>query len=224
MDQRLYSIPPLSEALVIAENRGETTFTVTNATDRPLSTEIRLEAAAPVDPAWFDVERPLRVIPPRGVEQVKVTLTAPPEAAGEGSFTVVAIWRDRPDEFFTKGPAVGCTFTPTEAPPEPSGSFPIWIVIVAAVVVLSLGGVATWYFWPNGDPAPPEEKVEALVAVPPVRGMHLAEAVRVLKEAGLGFRRVAASSGTGAPGTVTDQNPRPGIQVRRGTAVQLAVR
>ncbi len=63
---------------------------------------------------------------------------------------------------------------------------------------------------------------QELVQVPDLTGQALQAAQVTLHAAGLGLGRTAGVfSATGAPGTVVDQNPRPGDQVGRAQTVEL---
>jgi hypothetical protein len=221
MDSSLYSIPPLTQALVVKDNAGQTTFTVNNATDKALSTEFQIEATAPVKAEWVQVERPFRVIPPKGAEQVRATLAAPPEADGTGSFTIVAIWRERSEEFRTKGAAVGVTLKKAEAPkPAPTPTkMPWWIWLIVAAVVLVIGIVVVVIATRDKTPEGP------FVAVPSVIGKEVTEATAFLKAQGLELQEGApATSGSAKPGTIVDQNPREGVKLARGGTVRVTVR
>jgi hypothetical protein len=78
-----------------------------------------------------------------------VAVTVPPEAAaGSYTFLVGAALEESPDRVVS-GPTV--TFAVPELAKRP---FPWWIVIVAAVLVLVLGGLAIWWFNRPGEPEP----------------------------------------------------------------------
>jgi hypothetical protein len=220
MDSSLYSIPPLTQALVVKDNAGQTTFTVNNATDKALSTEFQIEATAPAKPEYFQVERPFRVMPPKGAEQVKVTLAAPPDADGTGSFTIVAIWRERSEEFRTKGAAVGVTLkkATTPAPAPTPTKMPWWIWLLIAGFVLLLAGILTYALWPKGG------SDDAVVTVPAIEGVEIEEATALLKKMGLEIQETTVTSGPGKPGTVVTQNPRAKVRVARGSTVRVTVR
>jgi hypothetical protein len=222
MDSSLYSIPPLTQALVVKDNAGQTTFTVNNATDKALSTEFQIEATAPAKPEWFQVERPFRVMPPKGAEQVKVTLAAPPDADGTGSFTIVAIWRERSEEFRTKGAAVGVTLKKVSAPaPAPTPTkMPWWIWLLIAGGVLLVGGIITYAIL-SRDKTPEGP----FVKVPGVIGVEIEEARTLLEKRGLTLEELPpVTSGAAKPGTIVDQNPREGVNLARGGAVRVTVR
>jgi PASTA domain len=220
MDSSLYSIPPLTQALVVKDNAGQTTFTVNNATDKALSTEFQIEATAPAKAEWFQVERPFRVMPPKGAEQVKVTLAAPPDADGTGSFTIVAIWRERSEEFRTRGAAVGVTLrkATTPAPAPTPTKMPWWIWLLIAGFVLLLAGILTYALWPKGCAE------GETVKMPPLIGVKIEEATAQLKKLGLEIVESPVKTGSGPVGTVVDQNVRAGVLLACGQAVTVDVR
>jgi hypothetical protein len=223
MDSSLYSIPPLTQALVVKDNAGQTTFTVNNATDKSLSTEFQVEATAPAKAEWFQVERPFRVMPPKGAEQVKVTLAAPPEADGTGSFTIVAIWRERSEEFRTKGAAVGVTLKKAAAPTPvvtTTTGMPWWIWLLIAGGVLLVGGIIT-YMILSRDKTPDGP----FVKVPQVIGVEITEATTLLEKMDFKVEELPpVTTGSAKPGTVVDQNPRGGVNAARGSLIRLTVR
>lgn len=221
MDSSLYSIPPLTQALVVKDNAGQTTFTVNNATDKALSTEFQIEATAPAKAEFFQVERPFRVMPPKSAEQVKVTLAAPPDADGTGSFTIVAIWRERSEEFRTKGAAVGVTLKKASAPaPAPTPTkMPWWIWLIIGGLVLLVAGIITFVML-SKDKTPDTP----FVKVPRLIGVEIEEATTLLEKMDLKVEETPVTTGAAKPGTIVDQNPREGVSVARGGTVRVTVR
>ncbi len=62
-----------------------------------------------------------------------------------------------------------------------------------------------------------------LVVVPDVINLSISEAISTLKKAGLKYTKKEKSSETIPEGTVISQNPSPGIEVKKGTTVELVV-
>jgi hypothetical protein len=90
------------------ERRAETSFTVSNASGRPLRARVRVAPTAPALPDWFGVggeaERPF---PADGTQQFTVQIAVPPEAAtGSYAFRLDALNLENPDGDYVQGPAV----------------------------------------------------------------------------------------------------------------------
>jgi hypothetical protein len=122
-----------------AERTGQATFTVFNASGRPISGRARIVPEDPATEPWITVagaaERAFGIA---GAQQFAVEIKAPPTApAGDVRFRLDVVDVENPDENYTQGPSV--TFQVPEAP-APSKPFPWWIVAVAAGVIILLGG------------------------------------------------------------------------------------
>ena len=210
----LYHITTAGSSMPVRDNGGEITFTVKNATGEALQTrfEVRLDPGQKPGAGkaeWFEVDQPLRTVVTKGVEQVKVKLTAPPSVAGEFAFRLYAVVLPVRDERFTAGPSIGCVLK-TQAVVTPQPKIPWWIFLAGALAVLLLGG-GIYYFLsrPGG--------------VPKVTGLKLDEARAVLKKKSLILGSVKYAASNEPDGTVLDQLPANGSPVPADKTVNVTV-
>jgi hypothetical protein len=232
----LYSVTVASTTLLVKDNAGEITFTVSNTSQATLQTRIDIEVAFPdgsaaptawvkaelsAARAWVKVDRVVRTIPPSGVEQVAVKVAAPVDAAARFYCRMVPVSLARPDEDFAEGPAVGITFVPRVVVRDSTG-IPWWVFLIAAVLVVSIG-VGVWVLTREKKPPP----LEAFVRVPCVAGLQLSDARARLEDAGLHVGEITPVHPSGVPsGTVVRQNPNACAQeknIGRGSNVLLSV-
>jgi hypothetical protein len=128
-----------NSVLLSAERTGQATFTVFNASGRPISGRAQIVPEDPATEPWMTLagaaERAFGIA---GAQQFVVEITAPPTApAGDVRFRLAVVDVENPDENYSRGPSV--TFHVPEAP-APSKPFPWWIIAVAAGVIILLGG------------------------------------------------------------------------------------
>ncbi|MEO8286257.1 MAG: hypothetical protein ABI670_07445 [Chloroflexota bacterium] len=102
-----------SNVLLDAQRRGEASFTVSNASGRPLRARVSVVPAPPAEAAWFAVlgtnERDFAV---NGAQQFTVNIVAPPSVApGNYAFRMDAVGVENPDDDFVRGPAVAFEVT-----------------------------------------------------------------------------------------------------------------
>jgi len=201
------------------QGRGEITFTVSNTSNRPLRSRVKVVSEGP---AQFvisgEVERPFLV---GGVQSYTVALTIPPGSPpGNHKFHLLVMDTANPGEDFTDGPPVGYDVPSRDKPPPPR--IPWWIFLVAGVVLLVLIGILIKVLWPNPKPTPePTPPVTTvLVEVPKVIALSRRDAEKLLLDKGLTVGQVTPD----IQGTVIDQNPHEGTQVVRATPVDLRVK
>jgi hypothetical protein len=128
-----------TSAKLPSTRRGQFQFTVTNISGRQLTARGKVTPQTPEQNAWFTIEgQPERSCAPNATlnyaVDVAIPLTAP---ATPITFHLDAIGVENPDEYNSQGPAIVLEVPPAEQPKAP---FPWWIVAVAAVAVLVLGG------------------------------------------------------------------------------------
>jgi len=134
-----FAVTAATNSVLLDGNRkGETTFTVSNASGRALRGRAIIVPAAPAQMGWFTVAGQVeRAFAIAGVEQYAVQVAAPAGVApGSYAFHLDMVG-EVPDEEYTTGPTV--TFT-VIAPPPPR-KFPWWIAaVIAAVVIVAIVG------------------------------------------------------------------------------------
>ena len=115
--------------------RGRLDFTVTNTAQRELTARAHVVPEAGAQPGWFTVVGPQRESPPDGTHQFGVEVAVPIEApAGPYRFRLDVVGVEDPDEY--EGEGVWATI---DVPPAPRPSrLPIWIVAIAAVLLVAI--------------------------------------------------------------------------------------
>jgi len=215
----VFDISPLSDTVSLDDQgNGETTFTVSNHPDRARRgrAQIKVDPAGPTQASWFTIEDPEREFPIDGVKQVQqftVRLKVPTDKPVKGSFKlVVASVRlpDVPDEHFTVGPSVGFEVKAIE--PDGKTKFPWWIVVVAVIALVLIGGLVTWMMWPDSG-----------IRVPDVVKHTRAEAEQLLAAEDLVVGKVTERDSAEKPGTVISTNPEVGSPVDAGSAIDLVI-
>lgn len=191
-----------------AAGRADITFTISNATRRPLRGRAVLVADAAAMP-WLSIDGEVeRDFPVDGVQQFAVRLSAPTGAQATGTLRLKVVSVELPDEDFTVGPPVGFEVTATEPRPP---AIPWWLIVIAVVVLLLVAGTVTWWLWPRSS------------TVPEVTGHPLVEAEALLEEADLTVGDITKQESSSLTDTVLDQDPEPGEKLRVGRPVHLVV-
>lgn len=134
--------------------------------------------------------------------------TTTPEVGPIYSFRLDVAATKNPDEDFTEGPVVKVE----AAVGQPKKKFPIWIIPVAAVVLIGIA-VGLWFLLRD-------KKVE----VPNVVGMQLADAKAAIE--GDGLKPVEGTTqitGNAPAGQVTEQSPQAGEKLDKDSEVVLTV-
>jgi hypothetical protein len=145
-------------------------------------------------------------------QQYTVQATVPPTAApGTYLFRLDMVGEDRPNEDYTQGPSIALTVPAA----VPAPRFPLWLLVVAAVVVLVLGGViVALVLRGTGETVP----------MPNVVGKTRPEAEKLLTDAGLKVGTITRdATQNGTPDTVLDQEPPPGTATPRGNGITLII-
>jgi hypothetical protein len=135
-----------------------TVFTVTNATSRPLRGVAKIKPLGNTQTQWLSIEGEAeRDFPAGGTHQFTVDFnrpkpaaapTATPQPAESFPFRLDVISTANPDEDFTEGQSV--TVEIPEQTIQPKKSFPWWIPVVIAVLVVGII-VAVLLLRENGD-------------------------------------------------------------------------
>jgi PASTA domain len=208
---RVFAITTETDAIPLALRRGEVSYTVSNSSGRPLRGRARVVPLGSTQAAWLSLAGEAeRDFAAAGVHQFTVQLAVPPEApAGKYPFRLEVASVQNPDEEFAEGQTV----TATVLRPLPNGTrFPWWMIAAAALaLVVVVGGVAAWMFWPQGT------------IVPDVVGQPIEEARRKLAEAHLKVTETQEPRPNVSPGHVVEQTPSANEEVARDTTVTLVV-
>jgi hypothetical protein len=142
------------------DRRGETSFTVFNASGRPLRARAHLVPQSQAAGDWLslvgEMERTFNIA---GADQYTVRVAVPPDApAGNYPFRLDMTGVENPDEQHVQGPTV--TF---EVPaPELVKPFPWWILATATAVLVIGGLIAILVLGGNGG-VPPAAATPILV-------------------------------------------------------------
>ncbi len=196
----------------------ECAFTITSLSPEPIRIGLQPLVEEPTKKEWLEVVGAKEIeLAESGSENVAVRLGVPGDAEpGKYPFRLRAYATDDPEQS-AESPAIAADVpVPAKAAQpaveKPKGGFPWWIVaVVAAVLVLTGGGVAAWFAFSGSE-------------VPEVKGMTLEEAVDRLEEEGFAVGTVSNRiTGTANAGVVLEQSPNAGTEADKDTAVDLSV-
>ena len=130
-----------NSATLNAQRQGDATFTVSNTSGQAQRGRASVVAQQPASAGWLSVAGEVeRDFAPGATQQYSVKINVPPNAPpGTYSFRLDMVGVENPDEDFTEGgPVTFSVPAPVAAPPN--RRFPIWIPIVAMIVVLLIAG------------------------------------------------------------------------------------
>lgn len=208
---KIFAVTTSNDSIKLDTKRqGEATFTVTDATGRPVRGLAKVKALGDAKQQWLTLEgESERDFVGRGTQQFTVTVNIPPDVPpGKYGFRLDIASAKNPDEDFTEGPTVTAEVTKVE-PPRPK---PYWIIPVALMVLVAAIGIVIW--------ATRSSKVK----VPAVEGQTVEAAQEDLKKAGL--KVDVANVGSPDPakaGLVKSASPKPGAEVKPDSTVTLEV-
>lgn len=192
-----------------AERKGKVAFTVNNVTDRAIRGQLNVKPLDSTKPDWLSIDgEKERDFPAKTTLDVNVGVAIPPEvAAGKYTFRLDVISVVNSDEDYTEGPIFALE---VKAKIDDGKKFPWWIIVVA-VLVLALGGVAAWYF------------LNKKVIVPNTfTAKNIAEAEKMITDRGLKFKREDKEDRTVTEEKIIGQEPPDG-EVKAGTEIKLIV-
>jgi hypothetical protein len=218
-----YDVTVPSTSLAVQDNKGRATFTVKNATDRPLATRIDVDVEPPGRPEWVKADWVQRTIGPGVSEQVVATVEAPPEAEGQFNFRVIAVSLDRPEEDKTPSPATSVALR-KRAVPKPGPRIPWWVFLIIGVALLAIVIVVIALVTGGGE----EKRDDGLLELPCVVGRPFRDARADLERRGFRVEPpIPTTEGPQPRGEVVRQSPnecppRPN-RYRPGTPVTLTV-
>ena len=140
----LFSITTTTNTVRLDEKRqGEVTFTVSNASERPMRGRALPQPEDPKAADWLRLEGEAeRDFPEAGTERYTVTITVP-EGAPPGSYALRLdmVNVQRPDEDYTRGQTITVEVPKAEPNKKP---FPVWPVLVGLGVLLLV-----FLLWPR---------------------------------------------------------------------------
>lgn len=195
-----------------ADRNAESTYTVTNATDRTIRGQFKLRPLGGTDGAWLSIVGDTECdFSPHQTRQVPVKIKVPPQAPpGKYTFRLDAISAAKPDDDYTEGQVVSIEIPGPQGTPPPPPPWPKYALIAAALVVVI--GVGGWLLWPKG------------VAVPDnLIGHSYDEASSAVTAAGLTPARKDETTDKVPPGTVKDVDPKAGTRLKKSDTVTLTV-
>jgi hypothetical protein len=196
--------------------RRQVVFNVQNLTGRPIDGRARaVVEGMPAQQAWYTVQgRMERRFDVDEVHQFIVEVAIPEDAqGGRYSFALEVNSVSRPDEDFGRSEKL-LVVVPEPAKPGGGPSVPWWVWVVAASVLVVVGGVVAWIVISDGDQ----------VEVPDLEGDPVADAMDELDALGLAADTVLTLADTREEhGIVRTQDPDPGAEVEPGATVTLTV-
>ena len=138
------------------DGQGSVSFTVSNASGRPLRARAVIVPLGGTEAGWLTVEGDAeRQLSTNGTEIFVVrAAVAQGTAAGDYTFRLDVVSEENPDEDFVEGPPVAMQVQSSEVPKR---KFPLWILFVV-LGVLVVGGLAGLVIWlaTRGEPTVPE--------------------------------------------------------------------
>ena len=208
--------------------QAEAVFTVTNNSSKPIRGLAKAKALDNTKQEWLDVKgEKERDFAPNATQQFvvgfngpKMNTTGPAQvSAATAPAPVPAKYKFRldvssavdPDEDFTEGPVVTVEAAVKEV--EEKKKFPLWIIPIAAVVLIGIG-VGLFFALRSTD-----------VEVPNVVGLPLSDARTTLEDAKLVAVEKETQITASAPaGQVIDQAPKPEEgKVKPGSEINLII-
>jgi len=208
---RPFQVTAASETVRLdSKGQGELAFTASNVSGRPLRGRAKLAPPDPASKAWLSLSgEPEQDFPVDGTKQFTVKITVPPGTkAGKYNFRLDVVSVQNPDEDFTQGPTVAIPVAPS---PVQRKKFPYWIIAVAAVVLIVLGGTLWYVLSPKK------------VNVPDLTRKSLDEAKQELSQVKLKEVDQPQTTLDTPMGHVISQQPAAGTSVEQGATVTLIV-
>lgn len=142
-------IVPTTEVGLSADRTGTVTADITCRLNRNTRVGVEVLPGEGVDPLWIASPDPEEYDGQIGeTRQVRIPIAVPADApAGSATFQVRAYAIDNPSEDYTASSSV-----PFKIPEMEDGGIPTWLIaVIAAVVVIVIGGIAWVFFGPDDD-------------------------------------------------------------------------
>lgn len=209
-----------SDRLVLDNaQRGQTTFTVTNPTDRVDRAVFDVVVADGADAAWFGVDEPQRRVPPSGSVSYLMTAEIPVDAP-PGAYSVrgrVYSADSAPEEGSVLSGRVAIEVKDKEAPPKRRLP-PWWVFLVAGLTLVVVVVVVLVLVLAGGGPPPEPERT----IVPDLTRESRSQATINLAVFGLSVGTVRHELAD-TPDQVVYQSVPGGARVAQGSTVDLVV-
>jgi hypothetical protein len=195
----------------LKDGKGSLAASVTNAgTDKEpvVLGAFPAQSATPPAATYAIIDKPLRVIPAGATEQYVVAFDTGGAPPGAHQVKLIAYSADEaPEDYADQAHVVTLVVPAAEEKPKPR--FPWLWVIIGAVALLALIGGVVWFLLKDAN-------------VPDVQGRQVADATRVLTDAG--FAVATSEKEDAAPkGQVLAQDPAGETSAGRGSTVKLEV-
>jgi beta-lactam-binding protein with PASTA domain len=202
---------PNTTVKVTDKRKAVANFSVTNKSTAVIKGRATVNTDMPEQAKWFTVSGEAeRTLPVNGKQNYSVQVNVPPDVA-PGSYPARLHMVDvsNPDEVFSQS----ATIMFEVAPPKPAGKgFPIWIPIVAGVVVLAVVGAVLALLLLGGDPK-----------VPDVVGMQVAKAEKAISDAGFKVGKVDFVVIDNEENQVVEQSLEAAKPAKKETVIDLKV-
>jgi beta-lactam-binding protein with PASTA domain len=208
---RIFEITAASESILLDEKgAGEIAFTASNVSGRPISGKAMLVHADPSMKPWLILGDAVRNFPAGGTQQYTVKVQVPRGCKpGKYNFRLDVASVQNPDEDTAQGPNIAVA-VPEAPPPKP---IPWKWILLAAALVLAVGGVTIWLLTSGGS-----------IPVPELAGKTLADASALLTQNHLKVGEIEnVVTDNAKVDTVLRQDPRPPTKVTQDSAVNLGV-
>ncbi|MEU7873026.1 PASTA domain-containing protein [Dactylosporangium sp. NPDC049140] len=208
--------------------QGETTFTVTNPGTRADRAVFEVVPGDSADPAWFTVDQPQRQVAASGSASFLLAVAVPAGAA-PGTYEVrgrVYSSSEAPEESSVLSNRV--VFDVAAPPAAPRRRIPLWIIAVAAGLVVVTGIVVTLVVTlggGDGQAGRPQPAVAGSgpATVPDVTQLNEAQAAFELRRSGLVPGLVKHRNDSTRNDTVVEQSVKAGSTLQKGDAVGLVI-
>ncbi len=227
MSHSIVTITAVDEIVTVgSDGTAQHVFTIRNDTGAPIKVGIQVLADEPVSSDWLSVDQPERELDENSADQVTVSVNAPASLGpGRYAYRIRVYSIKQPGEEFTEGEKVafeveGKTQAPVEAAAPKKCGWCIPAAIVAAVLVLGVGGYFIY------DKLVPDKPVAKMIEVTDYNNWQLTSAINDLVKKGLVFDAENLKSvwkDAKSVSKVIDQQPKAGEKVKPNTPVAFTV-
>ena len=221
----VFAITTAAEDNIKINENGPTviTFTATNKTDKPIRGVAKIKPLDNTQSEWLKIEGETeRDFPSNGTQQYTVNFNKPASEETEETqsfpFRLDVISSANPDEDFTEGPTVNIE-TP-EKKDDKKKPFPIWIPIVAGVLLFVLIGSVVGYLLMRDSERKP---VAENVIVPDLYRKNIKDAEKELTSLGLKTIKYHRKLKDIESDIVIEQEPPKDTEVEANSTVTLMI-